>query len=129
MKGSALKHVNRGLTKMNQIRLKNFDVFGFDLDHTFAAYKFPEQLRLCYNSLAQCAIEDFNYPEDILYQNGIAERYMRRGLAGDRDKSLILKLSNDGKVLRYARMSNSFRFIELGDAMLSHAVFIKEVHQ
>ena len=96
----AIRHVSRKLTKMNQIQWNNFDVFGFDLDHTFAAYKFPEQLELCYNSLAQCAIEDFNYSKDLLYQDGVAEKYMRRGLVGDKDKSLILKLSKHGKILR-----------------------------
>lgn len=44
--------------------LKNYDVIGFDLDHTLARYRMSALYRLCYTSILEHLIE-LGYPRDI----------------------------------------------------------------
>ncbi|WAR09485.1 NT5D1-like protein [Mya arenaria] len=69
---------------MSKLCLKDFDAYGFDLDHTLAKYNLVNQIQLTYNSLV-----DF-----LVHQRGC------KGLFVDTEQGNIIKLSHSGKILR-----------------------------
>lgn len=81
--------------------LDDYDCIGFDLDNTLAEYNVSALMELEYGVLAKFLIEQKGYDSELLskpYKDG--EHFLQKGLFMDLKKGNIVKVGQDGKVLK-----------------------------
>lgn len=83
----------------SRFTLKDYDVIGFDLDHTLARYRLPALYRLCYTSIVKHLI-DIGYPKEIFSDFDESQlAFCQKGLLYDKEKGNFLKLGVDRNIL------------------------------
>ncbi|XP_070568948.1 5'-nucleotidase domain-containing protein 1-like isoform X2 [Ptychodera flava] len=80
--------------------LADFDVIGFDLDHTICKYKLNEVFPLIYYSLAKNMVEKKGHDKSLLEPFELDKDFMTKGLVFDVITGDLLKLSGDGHILK-----------------------------
>nr|XP_014348155.1 PREDICTED: 5'-nucleotidase domain-containing protein 1-like [Latimeria chalumnae] len=80
--------------------LSDCDVIGFDLDHTLCRYRLQETSRLIYYSFAQYLVAEKRYSEELLAVTPDNWDFCCKGLVLDLEDGYLLKLGEDGTVLR-----------------------------
>ncbi|XP_052810495.1 5'-nucleotidase domain-containing protein 1-like [Mya arenaria] len=85
---------------MSKLCLKDYDAYGFDLDHTLAKYNLVNQIQLTYNSLIDFLVHQRGYDPEIRTDVGLHKDFICKGLFVDTEKGNIIKLSHSGKILR-----------------------------
>uniref|UniRef100_W5K8U4 5'-nucleotidase domain-containing protein 1 n=1 Tax=Astyanax mexicanus TaxID=7994 RepID=W5K8U4_ASTMX len=80
--------------------LQDCDVIGFDLDHTLCRYHLKETSRLIYDSFARYLVEHKGYDKDLLNLTPAAWDFCFKGLVVDLEEGNLVKLAEDGTVLR-----------------------------
>uniref|UniRef100_A0A8C5DRT7 5'-nucleotidase domain-containing protein 1 n=1 Tax=Gouania willdenowi TaxID=441366 RepID=A0A8C5DRT7_GOUWI len=80
--------------------LSDCDVIGFDLDHTLCRYHLKETSRLIYESFARFLVEHKGYDKDLLNLTPATWDFCFKGLVVDLEEGNLVKLSEDGTVLR-----------------------------
>lgn len=81
--------------------LSDCDVIGFDLDHTLCRYHLKETSRLIYESFARFLVEHKGYDKDLLNLTPATWDFCFKGLVVDLEDGNLVKLADDGTVLRY----------------------------
>ncbi|XP_061667717.1 5'-nucleotidase domain-containing protein 1 isoform X4 [Syngnathoides biaculeatus] len=76
------------------------DVVGFDLDHTLCRYHLKETSKLIYESFAQYLVEHKGYDKDLLNLTPTTWDFCFKGLVVDLEDGNLVKLAEDGTVLR-----------------------------
>ncbi|OQR72517.1 5'-nucleotidase domain-containing protein 1-like [Tropilaelaps mercedesae] len=115
--------------------LSNYDVIGFDLDHTLARYRLPALYRLCYTSICKHLV-GIGYPREIFRDFDESHLvFCQKGLVYDKERGNILKLGANFDVVRCfhgtKRLSDQeIREIYSSDeqinAMFKHMPFVRE---
>ncbi|XP_064628655.1 5'-nucleotidase domain-containing protein 1-like [Lineus longissimus] len=80
--------------------LADYDAFGFDLDHTLAKYNLIPLFELIYSSLTDYLVEVKGYDKDLLKPFRNFKKFCTRGLVLDCEAGKLLKLDQDGRILR-----------------------------
>uniref|UniRef100_A0A8C9SAC7 5'-nucleotidase domain-containing protein 1 n=1 Tax=Scleropages formosus TaxID=113540 RepID=A0A8C9SAC7_SCLFO len=80
--------------------LSECDVIGFDLDHTLCRYHLKETSRLIYESFARYLVEHKGYDKDLLTLSPATWDFCFKGLVVDLEDGNLIKLAQDGTVLR-----------------------------
>ncbi|XP_061785499.2 5'-nucleotidase domain-containing protein 1 isoform X2 [Nerophis lumbriciformis] len=80
--------------------LSECDVIGFDLDHTLCRYHLKETSKLIYESFARYLVEHKGYDEDLLNLTPATWDFCFKGLVVDLEDGNLVKLAEDGSVLR-----------------------------
>uniref|UniRef100_A0A674NC79 5'-nucleotidase domain-containing protein 1 n=1 Tax=Takifugu rubripes TaxID=31033 RepID=A0A674NC79_TAKRU len=80
--------------------LSDCDVIGFDLDHTLCRYHLKETSRLIYDSFARYLVEHKGYDKDLLNLTPATWDFCFKGLVVDLEDGNLVKLAEDGTVLR-----------------------------
>ncbi|KAA8583248.1 hypothetical protein FQN60_015794, partial [Etheostoma spectabile] len=80
--------------------LSDSDVIGFDLDHTLCRYHLKETSRLIYESFARYLVEHKGYDKDLLNLTPATWDFCFKGLVVDLEDGNLVKLAEDGTVLR-----------------------------
>uniref|UniRef100_A0AAY4BGY9 5'-nucleotidase domain-containing protein 1 n=1 Tax=Denticeps clupeoides TaxID=299321 RepID=A0AAY4BGY9_9TELE len=80
--------------------LSDCDVIGFDLDHTLCRYHLKETSRLIYESVARYLVEHKGYDKDLLTLSPATWDFCFKGLVVDLEDGNLVKLAEDGTVLR-----------------------------
>ncbi|XP_067840798.1 5'-nucleotidase domain-containing protein 1 isoform X3 [Heptranchias perlo] len=80
--------------------LADSDVIGFDLDHTLCRYNVPETFALIYDSFAQFLVEQKGYDRELMTVTPDCWDFCFKGLLLDLEDGNLLKLGEDGTVLR-----------------------------
>lgn len=80
--------------------LSDCDVIGFDLDHTLCRYHLKETSRLIYESFGRYLVEHRGYDKDLLELTPATWDFCFKGLVVDLEDGNLVKLSEDGTVLR-----------------------------
>ncbi|XP_049613894.1 5'-nucleotidase domain-containing protein 1 [Syngnathus scovelli] len=80
--------------------LLDSDVIGFDLDHTLCRYHLKETSKLIYESFARYLVEHKGYDKDLLNLTPATWDFCFKGLVVDLEDGNLVKLSEDGTVLR-----------------------------
>uniref|UniRef100_A0A8C1KQC2 5'-nucleotidase domain-containing protein 1 n=1 Tax=Cyprinus carpio TaxID=7962 RepID=A0A8C1KQC2_CYPCA len=80
--------------------LSECDVIGFDLDHTLCRYNLKETSRLIYESFARYLVEHKGYDKDLLHLTPATWDFCFKGLVVDLEEGNLVKLAEDGTVLR-----------------------------
>ncbi|KAL4649059.1 5'-nucleotidase domain-containing protein 1 [Arapaima gigas] len=80
--------------------LSECDVIGFDLDHTLCRYHLKETSRLIYESFARYLVEHKGYDKDLLNLSPATWDFCFKGLVVDLEDGNLIKLAEDGTVLR-----------------------------
>uniref|UniRef100_A0AAX7V922 5'-nucleotidase domain-containing protein 1 n=1 Tax=Astatotilapia calliptera TaxID=8154 RepID=A0AAX7V922_ASTCA len=80
--------------------LSDCDVIGFDLDHTLCRYHLKETSRLIYESFARYLVEHKGYDKDLLNLTPATWDFCFKGLVVDLEDGNLVKLAEDGTVLR-----------------------------
>ncbi|KAM9495926.1 5'-nucleotidase domain-containing protein 1 [Clarias gariepinus] len=80
--------------------LTDCDVIGFDLDHTLCRYHLKETCMLIYESFARYLVEHKGYDKDLLNVTPETWDFCFKGLVVDLEEGNLLKLAEDGTVLR-----------------------------
>ena len=76
----------------SELRMKDIQVCGFDFDYTLADYT-EALLEWIYSEAAQCLVEQFSYPAELLsFRFDMA--FAIRGLHYDLEKGYLLKIDN-----------------------------------
>ncbi|XP_061610251.1 5'-nucleotidase domain-containing protein 1 [Phyllopteryx taeniolatus] len=81
-------------------RLLDCDVIGFDLDHTLCRYHLKETSKLIYESFASYLVEHKGYDKDLLHLTPATWDFCFKGLVVDLEDGNLVKLAEDGTVLR-----------------------------
>nr|XP_057924419.1 5'-nucleotidase domain-containing protein 1 [Doryrhamphus excisus] len=81
-------------------RLSDCDVIGFDLDHTLCRYHLKETSKLIYESFARYLVEHKGYDKDLLNLTPATWDFCFKGLVVDLEDGNLVKLAEDGTVLR-----------------------------
>ncbi|XP_077442984.1 5'-nucleotidase domain-containing protein 1 isoform X1 [Stigmatopora argus] len=76
------------------------DVIGFDLDHTLCRYHLKETSKLIYESFATYLVEHKGYDKDLLNLTPATWDFCFKGLVVDLENGNLVKLAEDGTVLR-----------------------------
>lgn len=84
----------------NEFSLGNYDVIGFDLDHTICKYKLKELYKLIYETLANFLIEKHNYSEKLLDVNAKDITFCQKGLVLDKSRGNFLKLDSRHHIVK-----------------------------
>ncbi|KAI5625508.1 5'-nucleotidase domain-containing protein 1, partial [Silurus asotus] len=80
--------------------LEECDVIGFDLDHTLCRYHLKETCMLIYESFARYLVEHKGYDKDLLQVTPETWDFCFKGLVVDLEVGNLIKLAEDGSVLR-----------------------------
>ncbi|XP_069052372.1 5'-nucleotidase domain-containing protein 1 [Lepisosteus oculatus] len=80
--------------------LSECDVIGFDLDHTLCRYHLKETSRLIYDSFARFLVEHKGYDKELLTLSPATWDFCFKGLVMDLEDGNLIKLAEDGTVLR-----------------------------
>ncbi|KAJ4929163.1 hypothetical protein JOQ06_004782 [Pogonophryne albipinna] len=86
--------------------LADSDVIGFDLDHTLCRYHLKETSRLIYESFARYLVEHKGYDKDLLNLTPATWDFCFKGLVVDLEDGNLVKLAEDGTVLRATHGTN-----------------------
>ncbi|XP_025097899.1 5'-nucleotidase domain-containing protein 1-like, partial [Pomacea canaliculata] len=83
------------------LNFQNYDVYGFDLDHTLAKYKLVELFKHAYTCVIDFLVEQRGYTrENINVDFDKYKDFICKGLFLDVKQGNILKLGVDGVILR-----------------------------
>ncbi|XP_015254163.1 PREDICTED: 5'-nucleotidase domain-containing protein 1 [Cyprinodon variegatus] len=93
--------------------LSDCDVIGFDLDHTLCRYRLKETSRLIYESFARYLVEHKGYDRDLLNLTPATWDFCFKGLVVDLEDGNIVKLAEDGTVLRATHGTNNLSTEEI----------------
>lgn len=93
--------------------LSECDVIGFDLDHTLCRYHLKETSRLIYESFARYLVEHKGYDKDLLNLTPATWDFCFKGLVVDLEDGNLVKLAEDGTVLRATHGSNDLSTEEI----------------
>ncbi|KAJ8356027.1 hypothetical protein SKAU_G00188210 [Synaphobranchus kaupii] len=93
--------------------LSDCDVIGFDLDHTLCRYHLKETSRLIYESFARYLVEYKNYDKDLLTLTPATWDFCFKGLVVDLEDGNLIKLAEDGTVLRATHGTNDLSTEEI----------------
>ncbi|XP_072411750.1 5'-nucleotidase domain-containing protein 1 isoform X3 [Chiloscyllium punctatum] len=80
--------------------LSDCDVIGFDLDHTLCRYNVSDTFALIYDSFAQFLVEQRGYDRELMTLTPDCWDFCFKGLLLDLEDGNLLKLGEDGTVLR-----------------------------
>ncbi|XP_078255766.1 5'-nucleotidase domain-containing protein 1 [Rhinoraja longicauda] len=80
--------------------LADCDVIGFDLDHTLCRYNVTATFALIYDSFAQYLVEQKGYDRELMTVTPDSWDFCFKGLLLDMEDGNLLKLSEDGTVVR-----------------------------
>ncbi|XP_062889717.1 5'-nucleotidase domain-containing protein 1 [Mobula hypostoma] len=80
--------------------LADCDVIGFDLDHTLCRYNVTSTFALIYDSFAQYLVEQKGYDQKLMTVTPDSWDFCFKGLLLDLEDGNLLKLGEDGTVLR-----------------------------
>ncbi|XP_077367108.1 5'-nucleotidase domain-containing protein 1 isoform X2 [Festucalex cinctus] len=80
--------------------LLDSDVIGFDLDHTLCRYHLKETSKLIYESFSRYLVEHKGYDKDLLTLTPATWDFCFKGLVVDLEDGNLVKLAEDGTVLR-----------------------------
>ncbi|XP_072913534.1 5'-nucleotidase domain-containing protein 1 [Hemitrygon akajei] len=80
--------------------LADCDVIGFDLDHTLCRYNVTSTFALIYDSFAQYLVEQKGYDRKLMTVTPDSWDFCFKGLLLDLEDGNLLKLGEDGTVLR-----------------------------
>uniref|UniRef100_UPI00398F0CBA 5'-nucleotidase domain-containing protein 1 n=1 Tax=Pristiophorus japonicus TaxID=55135 RepID=UPI00398F0CBA len=80
--------------------LADCDVIGFDLDHTLCRYNVSSTFALIYDSFAQFLVEQKGYDGELMTVSPDSWDFCFKGLVLDLEDGNLLKLGEDGTVLR-----------------------------
>lgn len=95
------------------LSLADCDVIGFDLDHTLCRYHLKETSRLIYESFARYLVEHRGYDKDLLNLTPATWDFCFKGLVVDLEEGNLVKLAEDGTVLRATHGSNELSAEEI----------------
>lgn len=77
------------------------DWLGFDLDHTLVRYRLPALAHLVQQSLIRYLVEKAAWPCTCFARSdALLGRFMSKGMIGLTEKGLLVKIAEDGKVLK-----------------------------
>uniref|UniRef100_A0A674D9C6 5'-nucleotidase domain-containing protein 1 n=1 Tax=Salmo trutta TaxID=8032 RepID=A0A674D9C6_SALTR len=93
--------------------LSDCDVIGFDLDHTLCRYHLKETSRLIYESFTRYLVEHKDYDKDLLILTPASWDFCFKGLVVDLEDGNLVKLAEDGTVLRATHGTNNLRTEEI----------------
>lgn len=80
--------------------LSNFDVIGFDLDHTLCRYKLQPLFKLIYDNMAKFLVERRGYSADLYKSYESGEDFVQKGIVFDKSNGNFLKLSSDFTIMK-----------------------------
>lgn len=80
--------------------LKNYDAYGFDLDHTLAKFNLVNLTKLVYDSIADILVDKRGYDAELKHDISDCKDFICKGLFVDADRGNIIKISHKGKILR-----------------------------
>uniref|UniRef100_A0A8C6SLA0 5'-nucleotidase domain-containing protein 1 n=1 Tax=Neogobius melanostomus TaxID=47308 RepID=A0A8C6SLA0_9GOBI len=83
--------------------LSDCDVIGFDLDHTLCRYHLKETSRLIYESFTRYLVEHKGYDKELLELTPATWDFCFKGLVVDLEDGSLVKLAEDGTVLRFVQ--------------------------
>ncbi|XP_022257714.1 5'-nucleotidase domain-containing protein 1-like [Limulus polyphemus] len=78
----------------------DYDVIGFDLDHTIAKYKLLPTFELVWSILADFLVKNRNYPPSLCQTPVVSTDFLSKGLIVDKARGNFLKLSHDHSIVR-----------------------------
>lgn len=86
----------------NLFKLGDYDCIGFDLDNTLCEYKIKPMVKMEYDVMSKYLVERKGYDSKFLYLPLAQEDidFMQRGLLLDFKKGNILKLGENGEILK-----------------------------
>ncbi|KAL0967333.1 hypothetical protein UPYG_G00250940 [Umbra pygmaea] len=93
--------------------LSDCDVIGFDLDHTLCRYHLKETSRLIYDSFTRYLVEHKDYDKDLLTLTPATWDFCFKGLVVDLEDGNLVKLAEDGTVLRATHGTNNLSTEEI----------------
>ncbi|CAB1418329.1 unnamed protein product, partial [Pleuronectes platessa] len=100
-------------TMSEYFSLSDCDVIGFDLDHTLCRYHLKETSRLIYESFARYLVEHKGYDKDLLNLTPATWDFCFKGLVVDLEDGNLVKLAEDGTVLRATHGTNDLSIEEI----------------
>ena len=80
--------------------LDKYDVIGFDVDHCLAQYNVPELFAMTYRAVTGILVKELSYPASIQLVNADMMNFSMKGLVCDKKTGCLLKLGENGLVLR-----------------------------
>ncbi|XP_067134039.1 5'-nucleotidase domain-containing protein 1 [Centruroides vittatus] len=86
--------------QQNGFSLSNFDVIGFDLDHTLCRYKLRPLFELIYENMASFLVERRGYSKDLYKSYESGEDFVQKGIVFDKLNGNFLKVSSDFLILK-----------------------------
>ncbi|XP_078504933.1 5'-nucleotidase domain-containing protein 1 [Lissotriton helveticus] len=93
--------------------LSDCDVIGFDLDHTLCRYSPQATSMLVYDGFAQYLVAERGFSKDLLNPAPKHWDFCSKGLVLDLEEGNILKLAEDGAVLRASHGTKSLSLDEI----------------
>ncbi|XP_032877018.1 5'-nucleotidase domain-containing protein 1 [Amblyraja radiata] len=88
------------MARAEDFSLADCDVIGFDLDHTLCRYNVTATFALIYDSFAQYLVEQKGYDRELMTVTPDSWDFCFKGLLLDMEDGNLLKLSEDGTVVR-----------------------------
>ncbi|XP_041354320.1 5'-nucleotidase domain-containing protein 1-like [Gigantopelta aegis] len=82
------------------VSLADYDAYGFDLDHTLAKYKLVEFFDMVYSCLTNFLVNKKGYDAKLKTDLQKYKDFICKGLFLDIEKGNILKLADDGSILK-----------------------------
>ncbi|KAK6170101.1 hypothetical protein SNE40_018578 [Patella caerulea] len=106
--------------------LKDYDAYGFDLDHTLAKYKLVNVFNLSYDSISNYLVNEHGYDARIQHDLHKYKDFIAKGLVLDIERGNILKLGAQGEILMAkhgTKPISSDKLIDIygGDLMFEHS--------
>ncbi|XP_048239965.1 5'-nucleotidase domain-containing protein 1-like [Haliotis rufescens] len=113
------------------ICLADYDAYGFDLDHTLAKYKLVEVFNLTYSCITDFLVDKKGYDASIKSDLFKYKEFICKGLFLDMEKGHILKIADDGKILRATHGTRALETAEVQaaygeDQIWKHAETVKK---
>lgn len=103
---------NTIMPHFKEFRLTEYDIIGFDLDGTLLRYDLNNMAVLEHELLKSFLVKEKNYPEELLNQKFESD-FLQKGLIIDSERGNILKLSENGTILRASHGTNSMSEVEI----------------
>uniref|UniRef100_A0A8D0GE60 5'-nucleotidase domain-containing protein 1 n=1 Tax=Sphenodon punctatus TaxID=8508 RepID=A0A8D0GE60_SPHPU len=95
--------------------LAECEVIGFDLDHTLCRYNLADTARLIYDSFAHYLVTEKGYDKELLTVTPEKWDFCCKGLVLDLEDGNLLKLAEDGTVIRASHGMKSMTSEEIVD--------------
>ncbi|XP_005176779.1 5'-nucleotidase domain-containing protein 1 [Musca domestica] len=103
---------NHTMSSLQEFRMADYDIIGFDLDGTLLRYNLSNMVPLVYELLVKYLVEERSYPRELL-QKQFNRDFIQKGLIVDTERGNLLKLSEDGKILKAAHGTRSLQESEI----------------